>query len=522
MGLRDFLNNRYLIVSVTPDLALDLGYTYAGGLGVLEGDKFYAASVLGLNYVVISPYYTQGYVSYEFDGNDNPRPKPQEQPEDFIKALKLEDRFKVRIRNEDVEVEALTYVLNSAKAVFVKPTQPEWAVKLYSRLYIEDSVEERFYKYTLLARAAAEYLRRNVSVSDIAYIDLQEAYTAFMPLTFKIPGKYRLVIHTAGPWGHPSFPRSLIELEYGYRLIPSEVVMTEVGLAAVDQAFAVSAKHLSVLVKMFPHYSNKLTYVTNGINLDRWMHPRLKELYENHKLTLDAMPEVKEKVKNELSNFLSGFKDVSLDKKAVLLWGRRVTTYKRPWFIAQLAKELKNAPVVIVIAGKAHPHDGVGLEYMKTFRRLSKEQENVVYIPEYTVDVAKKLLSSADIHLFTPFSGWEACGTSYMKAAVNAVPTITSRDGATLEYIIDGVNGWFFGRDLRTPLDLASPEASEINDVEYREFKELTFKVLNMLSVDPESYYRVALSAMRSFIPRASMIRVLREYYPQLIKFPTV
>ena len=35
------------IVSITPDLALDVGYTYAGGLGVLEGDKFYAAEKLG-------------------------------------------------------------------------------------------------------------------------------------------------------------------------------------------------------------------------------------------------------------------------------------------------------------------------------------------------------------------------------------------------------------------------------------------------------------------------------------------
>ncbi|MEM3904386.1 MAG: glycosyltransferase, partial [Sulfolobales archaeon] len=211
-----------------------------------------------------------------------------------------------------------------------------------------------------------------------------------------------------------------------------------------------------------------------------------------------------------------------LEDKVVVFWGRRLVEYKRPWFIIRLINELDRRDIVYVLSGKAHPHDGYGLSIMKEFMKLHKKKENVIYIPEHTVGIAKKVLQGVDLLLSTPFSGWEACGTSYMKAAVNAVPTITSRDGGALELIVHGVNGWFFGEDLREPIDYTGPEASKINEAEYQEFKNLFLKVVDMIKSNPEGYFRVALSALRSFIPRVSMIRVLRDYYPQLIKLPTI
>ncbi|MEM2158046.1 MAG: hypothetical protein QXO72_03410 [Sulfolobales archaeon] len=109
-----------------------------------------------------------------------------------------------------------------------------------------------------------------------------------------------------------------------------------------------------------------------------------------------------------------------------------------------------------------------------------------------------------------------------MKAAVNTVPTISSRDGGVLELVVHGVNGWLFGNDIREPLNYVGPEADEMNEKEYQELKRILMDVVNLIISNPEAYYRVALSAMRSFIPRVSMIRVLREYYPQLIKLPTI
>jgi len=515
-------SNRY-VISVTPDIALDIGYTYAGGLGVLEGDKFYAAGSLGLKYITLTLFYRHGYVDWSFDENGNLIPKPQEQPENFIKSLDLEDKFKVNLKGENVEVEALIYKYGSAKTVFFNVLSPQWLAKTIDRIYIENSDEERTYKYIFFSKATTEYIRRNMALSDIAYIDLQEAYTAILPLQLKLPGRYRLVIHTAGIWGHPSFPREILEKEFGYRFIEKEVLLTEIGLAASQQAFAVSAKHYDVLRKIFPHFNDKLVFVTNGINIERWLNPEIKNVFELHRLTIDRLETIKESLVYNLEKFLQNYKkDIVLDNKFVAVWVRRITEYKRPWMIIRLAKELKDLPIIFVVGGKAHPNDTLGIEYMKIFWKMHMEMPNVVFVHDYDVSKAKVLLSSGHLLLFTPFSGLEACGTSYMKAAINGVPSLAIRDGGVLEFIVDGVNGWLFGEDIRTPVDLNSKEAQEINEKEYTEFKSKVLKIYQIFKDEPEAFYDVALSAIRSFISRVSMIRVLREYYPDLIKLPLV
>jgi len=48
------------IVSITPEIALDDFPVYAGGLGVLEGDKFYAAAASKMSYTVLTFFYPGG------------------------------------------------------------------------------------------------------------------------------------------------------------------------------------------------------------------------------------------------------------------------------------------------------------------------------------------------------------------------------------------------------------------------------------------------------------------------------
>ncbi|MEM0247416.1 MAG: glycogen/starch/alpha-glucan phosphorylase [Desulfurococcaceae archaeon] len=517
----DVDTSRYAI-SVTPDLALDAGYTYAGGLGVLEGDKFYAAGRLGLRYVALTLFYRYGYVEWSFDDGENPVPKPQQQPEELVKNLSVEDRFKVKLRGEDVEVEALTYKYGSAKAVFFNVLSPERVADITSRIYVESNVEEKAYKYILFSKVAAEYIKRSFELDCVAYIDLQEAYTATLPLQLKIPGKYRLIIHTAGIWGHPSFPREVLERELGYKFIEKEVLLTEIGLAAAQQALAVSAKHYDVLRRIFPHFNEKLAYVTNGVNLERWTTPNIRWAFESRKLTLDLLIGIREKLVYELEKLLRSYKDITLENKLVVVWARRITEYKRPWMIAKLASELKDMPIAFIIGGKAHPHDLAGVEYMRVFRKMHREMPNVVFIHNYDVLKAKVLLSSGHLLLFTPFSGLEACGTSYMKAAINGVPSLAVRDGGVLEFVVDGINGWLFGEDLREPIDLHCEKAREINERDYDELKAKLLKIYKVFKEGSEAFYSIALSATRSFMPRVSMFRVLKEYYPDLVKTPLV
>lgn len=58
------------IVSVTMELALEEVPIYAGGLGVLEGDKFRHMSRIGKEYYVITLFHRNGYVDYQCSGGE--------------------------------------------------------------------------------------------------------------------------------------------------------------------------------------------------------------------------------------------------------------------------------------------------------------------------------------------------------------------------------------------------------------------------------------------------------------------
>ncbi|MEM4813687.1 MAG: glycogen/starch/alpha-glucan phosphorylase, partial [Ignisphaera sp.] len=114
-------------------------------------------------------------------------------------------------------------------------------------------------------------------------------------------------------------------------------------------------------------------------------------------------------------------------------------------------------------------------------------------------------------HLFTPFPGWEACGTSYMKAALNGVPTLSSRDGGALEFIVDGVNGWFFGSEINEFINIYSDtRVNDIDKVEYEEFSEKLVDILK--SYGSIKYKEIALNVLKTS-ERFSIKRVLSELY---------
>ncbi len=418
------------------------------------------------------------------------------------------------MKGEDVKVGVSKYKMGNAEAVFFKSVEPRWAAKLANRIYIWESNEEKFYTYTLLAKTSAEYVK-NVGVADVDYIDLQEAYACILPLVLKIPGKYRLIIHTAGPWGHPSFPREYFEREFGYRFISSDVSLTEIGSAASRDIFAVSAKHFEVMSTVIPHFLEKLRYVTNGISIERWMEPTLKAEYERGNLHLDNFIASKASIRSRFHDFIRRYKDVDIGDRMIVTWCRRLVPYKRPEFIIKAIEELPNKDIFFVLAGKAHPQDGVGLEYMRLFRKLHLERENVIYIPNYDICTAKEIFRSTDLLLFTPFTGTEACGTSYMKAAVNGVPCLASRDGGAAEMVVDNVNGWFY----RTHSQLAEMSGSVAADAhDYQEFKRRLMEAASMYTHNLEEYYKVSLNALYTFNPRVKIERVLREYYLDIVK----
>ncbi len=503
-----------VIVSITPEIALDYIHTYAGGLGVLEGDKFYTAARMGLEYLVLSIFYRRGYVDYSFDG-ETPIPVPEKQPPTTWDMLKPREEFSISLRGEEVIVRPWSYKRGSAEAILFEAVCPKWARSLTDQVYIDSGVEEQFLRYAFLAKASAYYLREYVGLENISVIDLQEAHTALILLIQPLEDRYRLVIHTPGPWGHPGFPGDFIAREFGV-FLGDYVVLTEMALERVSKAFVVSKKQLDIIGKVFPRYTDKIEAVTNGVDIHRWMHPELLKAYREGLLSKELVKQVKESAKKELASLIgSRYKDgARLGDTMVIGWMRRLARYKRPYFIARFIEEHPDLPVYYVLGGKPHPRDSDGLYYARLFRRLHLRLKNVVYIHDYNVEIAKKVYPALDLWLFTPFSGWEACGTSYMKAGINGTPVLSSRDGGVLEVVEDGVNSWLFGSDIREFINIYSDgRAREIDEREYSEFEKKLLEIIDLYNSDREKYYEVCLKAIESFTPRVDIGNTLRKYY---------
>jgi starch phosphorylase len=131
-------------------------------------------------------------------------------------------------------------------------------------------------------------------------------------------------------------------------------------------------------------------------------------------------------------------------------FARRFATYKRSALIfrdlERLRKILVNAwrPVQIVFAGKAHPADDPGkrvLQEIYAFSRDPQLEGRVAFIEDYDMQLAHRLVQGVDLWLNLPRPPLEACGTSGMKAALNAVPQLSTLDGWWHEGY-DGLNGW--------------------------------------------------------------------------------
>ena len=128
-----------------------------------------------------------------------------------------------------------------------------------------------------------------------------------------------------------------------------------------------------------------------------------------------------------------------LDPQALTLgFARRVPTYKRLTLLLhereRLTRILTSAerPVQLLVAGKAHPHDGEGKRLIEEFGAFAAGHDvrhRVIMLADYDMALAGVLVSGVDVWLNTPLRPLEACGTSGMKAALNGVLNLSILDG---------------------------------------------------------------------------------------------
>ena len=225
-------------------------------------------------------------------------------------------------------------------------------------------------------------------------------------------------------------------------------------------------------------------YVTNGVHFPTWSATEWKQLYAAHfdenfwydqsnpkiweaiyNVADEEIWKTRMAMKNKLIDYvrkeyrktwLNNQGDPSrvvslLDKinpNALLIgFGRRFATYKRAHLLftdlERLSKIVNNPdyPVQFLFTGKAHPHDGAGQGLIKRIIEISRRPEflgKIIFLENYDMQLARRLVSGVDIWLNTPTRPLEASGTSGEKALMNGVVNFSVLDGWWLEGYREG------------------------------------------------------------------------------------
>jgi starch phosphorylase len=297
--------------------------------------------------------------------------------------------------------------------------------------------------------------------------------------------------------------------------------------------------------------------ITNGVHTATWLAPRLAtlytrylgadwdarldepatwkrvddipdgELWEAHRqLKGDLIAYARARVEHERRRNGEGKAALAaverLLNSGVLTLGfaRRFATYKRATLLFRdpdrLARLLNNPdrPIQILFAGKAHPADGSGQEFIQRVYEFSRRPDfagRIVFLEDYDIAMARRLVSGVDVWLNTPIRPHEASGTSGEKASLNGVPNCSIRDGWWDEAYA-GNNGWAIGeaRDYRDAETRDDADADALYTLLEREIAPLYYD--RGLDDIPHNWVAVMKQAIRTVAPAYSMRRMLKEY----------
>jgi starch phosphorylase len=202
------------------------------------------------------------------------------------------------------------------------------------------------------------------------------------------------------------------------------------------------------------HPNSELIPITNGVYRKRWQAPELSQ--RKMELSNTELWNIKTALRTNLIKQVSILSGTELDPSVcTIVWTRRFVPYKRPFAMfenpSRLAAILNDTkrPVQIVISGAvytAHSESAKISEKLQAFAADPLFKGKVAFVPGYSIELAKVLVTGADIWLNTPLRGKEACGTSGMKAGLNGALEMSVPDGW-----IDEVNwkdiGWTLSND---------------------------------------------------------------------------
>ncbi len=299
-------------------------------------------------------------------------------------------------------------------------------------------------------------------------------------------------------------------------------------------------------------------YVTNGVHLASWTSENWMKLYIDklgpqiltnqanedawsgiYQIDNQTIWENRNIERSKLYTYLKSYitdksiqlyrspKDIStinegLSEKCLTIgFARRFATYKRGNLLLSDLERLKSLvnhperPIRFIFAGKAHPNDGAGQGIIKQIVEMSKRPEflgKILFVEDYDIELAKKLVQGVDIWLNTPTRPLEASGTSGMKAVMNGVMNFSVLDGWWCEGYRENA-GWELN-EKNTYENTAFQDELDVETI----YNKLEYEIAPMFydrnaQNIPMKWVEMIKNCIVQIAPHFTMKRMLDDYY---------
>ncbi|MBQ3968857.1 MAG: glycogen/starch/alpha-glucan phosphorylase, partial [Clostridia bacterium] len=333
----------------------------------------------------------------------------------------------------------------------------------------------------------------------------------------KLPRIYQIVAELNRRYCESLHAKGIDGYQVGRMAIINDgvVKMANLAVMASYKVNGVSGLHSQILKDtVFNDYyrvtPEKFTNVTNGIAHRRWLNqsnPELSSLiteligggfrsdaseltkllkYQDDSAVLEKLAKIKRSNKIAMAKYIKDNNGVAVDPDSIFdVQVKRLHEYKRQLLNAlhilslwQYLRENPNAeftPKTYIFGAKAAPGYYFAKEIIQFIVKMADKINNdplvnqklkVIYLEDYRVTVAEKLMPASEISEQISLAGTEASGTGNMKFMINGALTLGTLDGANVE-IHDAVgdkNMFLFG--MTTP-EVVNLKANGYNPMDY-------------------------------------------------------
>ncbi|MDY0386878.1 MAG: alpha-glucan family phosphorylase [Methanolobus sp.] len=488
--------------------------TYSGGLGILAGDTIKASADLSLPLIAVTLINKEGYFMQKLDSFGRQSEHPQEwSPSDCMQLLPAEVTVEIQKRN--VKIKAWLYEHKSHTEEIIpvlfldtnvegnSPEDKEITYRLYGgdKSYrLKQEIVLGIGGVRMLNELGYSITKYHMNEGHSSLLALELLYQNLMNVD-RVKELCVFTTHTPIESGHDVFSHELVKDLIGmngrFNILKkyggeNQLNMTLFGLNFSNYVNGVAKRHRQISQKMFPGY--KFNSITNGVHSYTWVSPHFRKLYDKHLTGWANEPELLVRARNipdneiweahklakkELIDHVNSKHDIEMDYETLTIgFARRMAEYKRPDLIfselERLRKVNEAGKIQIIFAGKAHPKDYQGKKIIeRIFRYIEdlKDEIKIVYLENYDMDLALKVIPGVDIWLNNPIKPLEASGTSGMKAAHNGVINFSVLDGWWIEGCVEGVTGYAIGPKPeidKSPQEIKLMELDDLyNKLEY-------------------------------------------------------